>query len=154
MLDSFGTTKLRYKNQTFNLLNDFGDQEIVDDIERIPDGYRCVFTPCIITEQFNVEVADFVYSPYYGLFLTNHKSTTIPKSLHRFGIDIYRGKRAFYYDHLLSLRITADASLNDELGFDAEADRIFEQIPKIYRHVEADKWICSPRVKLSLRQCR
>jgi hypothetical protein len=152
ILDHYGTSKLRYEGLEFNLLNDYGDQEIVDETSRIPDGYYCVFTPCVVTSNFQVEVADFIFHPYFGLHLANHKVGSIPEELRKYGIDIFIGKRAFYYTRNLSLRITTDLNFDELLGWDDGATKIFESLPRIYQDVEADKWISSPRVKVSLRK--
>lgn len=154
ILDHYGSSKLTHEGTEFNLLNDFGDQELLEETNRIPEGYYCAFTPCIITKDFDVEVADFVFHPYFGLKIINHKVSTIPTELQKYGIDIYVGKRAFYYHRMLSLRITIDNGFDELNGWDSGAEAIFLKIPQIYRDVEREKWISSPRIKLPLRKFR
>ena len=155
LLDDKFSCHILFKNYSFNILNDFGDEDIVMDIpNRIPEGYIHIFTPCIIRNDFIIEVADFVFKPYGKLEMINHKFTTIPLELRRCGIKNFRGMNAFYYrNKILSLRLSCDPKARYS-GRDSKAEKLYEKLPKKYQDIESYKWVNSPRVKLYLNKVK
>lgn len=135
-LDPYGSYKVSNEYCNFNILNDFSDEFISS--SRINQNSVIVFTPCIVREDFIIEVADIIYTPYIGLEMVNHKYAEIPEKLKRLGTDAYCGKQAFYYNvTYLSLKLNKKYT-----------------IEKKHKHIGTNGWIASPRVKIYLKKIK
>lgn len=149
-LDNLGTQRVMIDGIEGNLLNDMGETFHALERRSFPKDSFPIFTPCIIRNDFIVEVADFIYRPYFGLEMVNHKVGQIPEELQSFGIDVYRGKWCyFYFERYLSLRLI----LGDSDDFWEQNHSIFiNSVPRSVQHVESEKWISKPRVKIWVKK--
>jgi len=136
-----------------NLLNDSGEAMMyLHGKERriMPEDTVQSFTPCIIREDFVIEVADFVYTPYRGLDLVNYRIGEIPEELRQLGIDVYRNNWSFfYYDRFVSLRLIL-GNRND--SWESKNFEFQKIVPRRYHHVESESWLSKPRVKIWVKK--
>ena len=152
VLDEKYSCQISFQDRQFNLLNDFGDEDIVMEVpNRIPPGYIHIFTPCIIRDDFVLEIADFVFQPYGKIEMINHRFGTMPNELIKCGIENFRGINAFYYKNkIISLRLSC-LPKTSFFSRDVHAEQLYCVLPKKFQDIESHKWVSSPRIKLYLK---